>query len=132
MIVESGFRGCDGKGRHGPELGQIVWNPQAGVGGAFMMAIPNVLNNPPICYIASLDNLCGPPTTNPGPIATTIITAANVTTFPCPGSTCIIPPGPGAYSQDFQGQSYIPGPWMGCSLSTGTGPWPLARVLRLE
>ena len=53
MIVESGFRGCDNKGRHGPELGQVVWNPQAGVGGAFMLAIPNVLNNPPICYIAS-------------------------------------------------------------------------------
>jgi hypothetical protein len=33
MIVESGFRGCDNKGRHGPELGQVVWNPQAGVGG---------------------------------------------------------------------------------------------------
>ena len=61
MIVESGFRGCDNKGRHGPDLGEMLWDPQAGVGGAFMVAIPNVLNNPPICYIASLNNLCGPP-----------------------------------------------------------------------
>jgi hypothetical protein len=114
MIVESGFRGCDNKGRHGPELGQIVWNPQAGVGGAFMMAIPNVLNNPPICYIASLDNLCGPPSTNPG--TTTIITATNAST------TATVPPGPGAFSQNFWGQNYIPGPWLGCNLATGSGP----------
>jgi hypothetical protein len=114
MIVESGFRGCDNKGRHGPEEGQIVWNPQTGVGGAFMIAIPNVNNNPPICYIASLDNLCGPPTTNPG--NTTIITAANASTL------ATVPPGPGAFSQNFQGQSYIPGPWLGCNLATGAGP----------
>jgi hypothetical protein len=114
MIVESGFRGCDNRGRHGPELGQLVWNPQAGVGGAFMMAIPNVLNNPPICYIASLDNLCGPPTTNPGSI--NIITKANAKT------DATVPPGPGAFSQNFQGQSYIPGPWIGCNLASGSGP----------
>jgi hypothetical protein len=103
MIVESGFRGCDSKGRHGPALGQVVWNPQAGVGGAFMVAIPNVLNNPPICYIASLNNLCGPPTTNGG---ATVITAANASTL------ATVPPGPGAFSQNFMGQSYIPGPWL--------------------
>jgi hypothetical protein len=114
MVVESGFRGCDLKGRHGPGLGQVVWNPQAGVGGAFMIAIPNVTNNPPICYIASLDNLCGPPTTNPG--TTTIVTAANASTM------ATVPPGPGAFSQNFQGQSYIPGPWLGCNLATGAGP----------
>jgi hypothetical protein len=115
MVVESGFRGCDNKGRHGPEsFGGIAWSPQAGVGGAFMVTIPNVLNNPPICYIASLDNLCGPPTTNPG--TTTIITAANASTM------ATIPPGPGAFSQNFMGQSYIPGPWLGCDLATGQGP----------
>ncbi len=67
------------------------------------MAIPNVLNNPPICYIASLNNLCGPPTTNGG---ATVITAANAST------TATVPPGPGAFSQNFMGQSYIPGPWL--------------------
>jgi hypothetical protein len=101
MIVESGFRGCDNKGRHGPDLGEMQWNPQAGVGGAFMVAIPNVLNNPPICYIASLNNLCGPPTTS-----ATVITATNAST------TAPVPPGPGAFAQNFMGQSYIPGPWL--------------------
>jgi hypothetical protein len=33
-----------------------------------------------------------------------------------------VPPGPGAFSQNFQGQSYIPGPWMACTTSTSTGP----------
>jgi hypothetical protein len=102
MIVESGFRGCDNKGRRGPELGQITWNPKAGVGGAFLMAIPNVLNNPPICYLASMNNLCGPPTTNAGaPI--TVTTAA---------ATAPVPPGPGAFAVNFWAQSYIPGPWL--------------------
>ena len=81
MIVESGFRGCDSKGRHGPELGQVVWNPLAGVGGAFLVAIPNVLNNPPICYIASLDNLCGPPTTNTTGVVITGETSGNASTM---------------------------------------------------
>jgi hypothetical protein len=103
MIVESGFRGCDSKGRHGGDLGQVVWNQQAGVGGAFMVAITNVLNNPPICYIASLNNLCGPPTATGG---STIITAANAS------AAAAVPPGPGAYAQNFMGQSYIPGPWL--------------------
>src|SRR5580704_41945 len=102
MIVESGFRACDNKGRRGPDLGQITWNPKAGVGGAFMMAIPNALNNPPICYLASMNNLCGPPTTNAGsPI--TVTTAA---------ATAPVPPGPGAFAVNFWGQSYIPGPWL--------------------
>jgi hypothetical protein len=115
MIVESGFRGCDNKGRHGPEaFAGIAWSPQAGVGGAFLVTIPNVQNNPPICYIASLDNLCGPPTTNPGTIH--IITKDNAKT------DATVPPGPGAFSQNFQGQSYIPGPWLGCNLGTGQGP----------
>ena len=103
MIVESGFRGSDSKGRHGPEsFGGITWSPQAGVGGAFLVTIPNVLNNPPICYIASLDNLCGPPTTNPG--TTTIITAANAPVM------ATIPPGPGAFSQNFWANPTYPGP----------------------
>ncbi len=102
MIVESGFRGCDNKGRHGPDLGQITWNPKAGAGGAFMMAIPNVLNNPPICYLASPSgNLCGPPTTSA--TAITVTTAA---------ATATVPPGPGAFAVNFMGQSYIPGPWL--------------------
>ena len=33
-----------------------------------------------------------------------------------------VPPGPGAFSQNFQGQSYIPGPWLGCNPATGSGP----------
>ena len=102
MIVESGFRGCDNKGRHAGELGEVTWNPKAGVGGAFLMAIPNVLNNPPICYIASVNNLCGPPTTNTG-VPITVTTAL---------TTATVPPGPGAFSVNFQGQSYIPGPWL--------------------
>ena len=122
MVVESGFRGCDLKGRHGPEaFGGITWSPQAGVGGAFLVSITGVGNNPPICYIASLDNLCGPSTTNPG--TTTVITSANAA-IACPGPTCLatVPPGPGAFLQNFMGQSYIPGPWLGCALTTGSGP----------
>jgi hypothetical protein len=118
MIVESGFRGCDSKGRHGPEaFGNVVWDPQAGVGGAFLVAIPNVLNNPPICYIASLDNLCGPPTTNTNGV---VITAANVTAQPV---AVVVPPGPGAFSQNFWVQSYVPGPWIaGGDPSQGGAP----------
>jgi hypothetical protein len=125
MIVESGFRGCDSRGRHGPEaFGGITWNPQAGVGGAFMVSITDVQNNPPICYIASFDNLCGPPTTNPG--TTTIITAANASTL------ATVPPGAGAFSQNFQGQSYIPGPWLGCNLATGSGPGASPRRVAIQ
>jgi hypothetical protein len=111
MVVESGFRGCDLKGRHGPELGQVAWNPQAGVGGAFMIAIPNVNNNPPICYIASLDNLCGPPTTGTG-AGGVILTATNA------AALALIPPGPGAFSQNFQALS-----------ATSQGPGCIAGVL---
>jgi hypothetical protein len=113
MIVESGFRGCDNKGRHGPDLGQITWNPKAGAGGAFMMAIPNVLNNPPICYLASPTNLCGPPTTS--------ATAINVTNA---AATATVPPGPGAFAVNFWGQSYIPGPWLACVAGVGPGCTP--------
>jgi hypothetical protein len=112
MIVESGFRGCDSKGRfQGPGFGQIIWDPKAGVGGAFLTVIPIVLNNPPICYLASppgplaISNLCGPPTAGYG-TSMTVITAANANTM------APVPPGPGAYSVNFEGESYVPGPWL--------------------
>jgi hypothetical protein len=124
MIVESGFRGCDNKGRHGPEaFGGITWNPQAGVGGAFMVTITSVQNNPPICYIASPPNqsanLCGPPTTGPANNGSnTKIDVTNAAVL------APVPPGPGAFSQDFMGQSYIPGPWLGCVTIAGTSTGP--------
>jgi hypothetical protein len=74
-----------------------------------MVTVTSVLNNPPICYMPYTNNTCGPPTTGFGTTPNTIITAANASTL------ASVPPGPGAYSQQFMGQNYIPGPWLGCT-----------------
>jgi hypothetical protein len=100
--IDAGYQNAVGAGQFQVKMAPCtapLWSPQAGVGGAFLVTIANVLNNPPICYIASLDNLCGPPTTNPG--TTTIITAANASTM------ATVTPGPGAFSQNATARSPI-------------------------
>ena len=43
--------GCDARGKRSTNgLGSVHWDPHAGVGGAFFVALPNVINNPPICF----------------------------------------------------------------------------------
>jgi len=82
-ITTAGFFGCDARGKRPPNsFGNVYWDPHAGSGGAFFVALPNVMNNPPICY-------------------TTVATQACTTT---PGT----PPGPAA---TFTGQNAVPGPY---------------------
>jgi hypothetical protein len=82
-IVSSGFFGCDAKGRRPLNpFGNVHWDPNAGAGGAFFIALPNVLNNPAICYTTTATQPC---TTVAG-----------------------TPPGP---APTFTGQNALPGPY---------------------
>jgi hypothetical protein len=83
-ITTAGFFGCDANGKRPPNaFGNVHWDPHAGVGGAFFIALPNVLNNPPICFTTTATQPC---TTTAG-----------------------TPPGPAA---TFTGQNGIPGPFI--------------------
>jgi hypothetical protein len=71
-ITTAGFFGCDARGkRPGNSFGNVHWDPHAGSGGAFFISLPNVLNNPPICYTTTAFQLCTTiPGTPPGPAPT--------------------------------------------------------------
>ena len=61
-ITTAGFFGCDARGKRPPNsFGNVHWDPHAGVGGAFFVALPNVLNNPPICYTTVATQPCTTP-----------------------------------------------------------------------
>jgi hypothetical protein len=68
--IDAGYQNAVGAGQFQVPMAPCtapLWSPQAGVGGAFLVTIANVLNNPPICYIASPDNLCAHPRPTPAP-----------------------------------------------------------------
>ncbi len=98
-ITQAAPFGCDARGRRPPNsLGSVHWDPHAGTGGAFFIALPNVINNPPICYTTAPSQICTTGTTSTGQ--------------PGPACDTTIPPNTPPCIPDFTGQNAMPGPYL--------------------
>jgi hypothetical protein len=93
-VTTAGPFGCDARGKRPPNsLGNVHWDPHAGVGGAFFIALPNVMNNPPICFTTTATQPCTTTAgTPPGPVPT--FTGQNA--IPGPYFTSVIDGIPGS------------------------------------
>jgi hypothetical protein len=110
-VATAQFFGCDARGkRPGNSFGNVHWDPHAGVGGAFLIALPNVMNNPPICYTTVPSQACS--------IQTQIV---SFTAPDHPGPACdyTVPPNTPPCIPDFTGQNAIPGPYIAANSFDG-------------